>query len=123
MTSALDELRDMLPPAEIAALGGLLGLVRSMEGGGPASTHRTGVPKRLRLRVRCTAKRTSGTPCKAWAVHGARVCRAHGGSAPQVRIAATGRLEDAAFIRSLPPEARHRAAMMLGRSVGRMGGL
>lgn len=52
---------------------------------------------------RCTAHRTrDGQPCEAWAVHGATVCRAHGGAAPQVRAAATERLA---------VEAAHRLAL------------
>lgn len=43
---------------------------------------------RERPAVRCSAKRTDGQPCKAWAIHGGTVCRAHGGSAPQVRAKA-----------------------------------
>ena len=31
-------------------------------------------PVRLRLRVRCTAHRSDGAPCRAWAIHGGRVC-------------------------------------------------
>jgi hypothetical protein len=58
-------------------------------------------PARLRLRVRCTAHRTDGAPCKAWAIRGGRVCAAHGGRAPQVRDAARRRLESAALTRYL----------------------
>jgi hypothetical protein len=47
----------------------------------------------IRPRQRCTAHRsTDGQPCEAWAVHGARVCVAHGGAAWQVRRAAFDRL-------------------------------
>ncbi|MBP2365047.1 helix-turn-helix domain-containing protein [Pseudonocardia parietis] len=48
---------------------------------------------RLRPRpaVRCSARRKTGGPCGCWAVHGARVCRMHGGAAPQVRRAAEAR--------------------------------
>jgi hypothetical protein len=41
---------------------------------------------------RCTARKTNGEPCAAWAMRGATVCRVHGGSARQVRAAATERL-------------------------------
>lgn len=41
---------------------------------------------------RCTARRTDGTPCGAWAIRGGFVCRMHGGAAPQVRAAAHARL-------------------------------
>lgn len=47
---------------------------------------------RKRQARRCRAHRTNGAPCKGWAVYGAQVCRAHGGSAPQVQAAARERL-------------------------------
>jgi hypothetical protein len=48
---------------------------------------------------RCRAKRTNGEPCRAYPIHGADVCRTHGGSAPQVKAAAKRRLaEEAARI-------------------------
>lgn len=40
----------------------------------------------------CTAKRSNGQPCRGQAIRGARVCRVHGGSAPQVIEAARRRL-------------------------------
>ena len=40
----------------------------------------------------CTAKRRNGEPCLNYAVQGAKVCRMHGGSAPQVRAAAQVRI-------------------------------
>ena len=40
----------------------------------------------------CSAKTTKGTPCKAPAMHGQRVCHKHGGAAPQARRAAKLRL-------------------------------
>ena len=44
---------------------------------------------------RCTAKsRRSGNQCKNAAILGGRVCRFHGGAAPQVRRKANERLED-----------------------------
>ena len=33
--------------------------------------------------MKCTAKRTDGEPCKAWAVTGLKVCRVHGASSPR----------------------------------------
>ena len=54
-------------------------------------------PKRLRTRQRCTARRSDGQPCRAWAIHGGWVCAAHGGRAPQVAQAARERLERAAL--------------------------
>lgn len=40
----------------------------------------------------CTAKTSSGKPCRAPAISGGAVCQAHGGSAPQVRAAARERI-------------------------------
>jgi len=44
----------------------------------------------------CTAKRTNGERCKAPAIAGGRVCRAHGGACPQVIAKARLRLATAA---------------------------
>jgi hypothetical protein len=49
-------------------------------------------PKKLRLGIRCTARRTNGEPCQAFAVRGTWVCVAHGGKARHVREAARSRL-------------------------------
>lgn len=43
---------------------------------------------------RCTARRSSGDPCRAWAIRGGSVCAVHGGRAPQVRQRAARRLEE-----------------------------
>ena len=40
----------------------------------------------------CTAHRSNGEPCKAYAIKGGTVCRSHGGSARQVKEAARRRL-------------------------------
>lgn len=40
----------------------------------------------------CTARRRNGEPCLNYAIRGAKVCRLHGGSAPQVRAAAQVRI-------------------------------
>ena len=54
-----------------------------------ARTREARPPRKLRKgRERCAAHRRDGHPCQAPAVKGALVCRHHGGSAPQVRIAA-----------------------------------
>lgn len=39
----------------------------------------------------CKAHRNDGTPCRSYPVHGARVCRLHGGAAPQVKAKAEER--------------------------------
>src|SRR4051812_45676046 len=47
----------------------------------------------LPVSQRCTARSSrTGKPCKNWAVHGATVCKSHGGRAPQVIAAARRRL-------------------------------
>ena len=43
---------------------------------------------RKRQARRCSARRTDGQPCWAYAITGGEVCSAHGGSAPAVRAAA-----------------------------------
>ena len=43
-------------------------------------------------KVHCTAHTTAGRPCRNWSIRGGRVCRAHGGRAPQVKRAAAARL-------------------------------
>lgn len=47
---------------------------------------------RVRPAVHCSATRTNGQPCGAYAIVGGRVCRAHGGAAPQVRDVANRRV-------------------------------
>lgn len=47
---------------------------------------------RFRPAVPCSAKRTNGKPCQAYAITGGTVCWAHGGAAPQVRAAAHWRI-------------------------------
>lgn len=62
---------------------------------------------RKRQRRRCRARRTDGQPCGAYAVLGAPVCSAHGGSAPKVRVSGlarywevrTGKAYDRAYAR------------------------
>src|ERR1700691_4851910 len=43
-------------------------------------------------RERCHARTRTGRQCKAKAIEGGFVCRVHGGSAPQVRLAARRRV-------------------------------
>jgi hypothetical protein len=43
---------------------------------------------RNRQALRCSARRTDGQPCGAYAITGGTVCAAHGGSAPAVRASA-----------------------------------
>lgn len=56
---------------------------------------------RRRWARRCSARRKSGGRCRAWSVTGGKVCRAHGGGAPQVRQAARVRLEAERTLRVL----------------------
>ena len=65
---------------------------------------------RKRQARRCTAHRTEGSPCGAWAVAGATVCAAHGGRAPQVQAAAAQRIE--------ARKAATLAGAVLGRDLG-----
>lgn len=78
---------------------------------------------RYRQRERCSARRSDGEPCQAWAIHGAAVCSAHGGRAPEVaRKAAEAEAE-----RKLEAWAERspafRAATQLARSRREAGGL
>lgn len=57
--------------------------------GGPPPT---GLEARKHSGSVCTATRRDGTPCTNFAINGAKVCRMHGGSAPQVRAAAQVRI-------------------------------
>jgi hypothetical protein len=41
---------------------------------------------------RCSARKTDGTACNAWPIHGSHVCRVHGGSSGRVRAAAGQRI-------------------------------
>lgn len=50
---------------------------------------------RVRQARRCTARRTNGEPCRAYALLGAEVCWTHGGAARQVRQAAQRRVAEA----------------------------
>jgi len=55
----------------------------------PAYAREDSRPRKLRKgRDQCTAHRRDGGQCLAPAVEGVLVCRRHGGSAPQVQIAA-----------------------------------
>lgn len=46
--------------------------------------------------ARCSAHRTNGDPCNAFAIKGGTVCNKHGGSAPQVKKKAAERIQEAA---------------------------
>lgn len=50
---------------------------------------------------KCAGHRSDGEPCEKWAIKGMRVCRTHGGAAPQVRAAAERRQAEAAARRVL----------------------
>jgi hypothetical protein len=47
-----------------------------------------------RQALKCKARRTSGEPCKGYAVKGALVCYAHGGASPRARNAAAMKLAE-----------------------------
>lgn len=55
-----------------------------------------GNPKHQNLTNPCNATNRSGERCKLPAMKGGKVCRSHGGAAPQVKAAAKRRLEEAA---------------------------
>jgi len=58
-----------------------------------------GLHKLRKGRDRCSATRRDGEPCQAPAIEGGTVCRKHGGSAPQVAIAAKHvKLLEAAYV-------------------------
>jgi hypothetical protein len=50
---------------------------------------------------KCSGRRTDGRPCGAYAVNGAKVCSAHGGSAPQVKAKAAERITEQQIRREL----------------------
>lgn len=62
---------------------------------------------RTRQARKCRAHRKDGEPCGNYAIAGGRVCRMHGGSAPQVRRKARERIVMARA---------YRAMLMLSRS-------
>ena len=55
--------------------------------------------------MKCTAKRTNGEPCNAYAVKGLKVCRVHGGSSKRAKAAAARRLEEEKAQRRMTREA------------------
>ena len=64
--------------------------------------------------LRCSAtSKTTGQPCKGLAIAGGKVCRMHGGSAPQVRAAAAFRVMEA--YRALQPKAVQVVGELLNR--------
>lgn len=58
---------------------------------------------------RCRARRKNGERCKAWAIRGGFVCRAHGGAAPQVRAKAQQRARAAEIYREVVAKRQRRA--------------
>jgi len=54
---------------------------------------------RKRQALKCSAHRSDGNACGAWAIVGGTVCTAHGGSAPEVRAAARRRVAEAQAVR------------------------
>ena len=59
---------------------------------------------RKRQARKCTAHRTDGKPCSAWAMIAQEVCHAHGGLAPQARYAAYVRQTEADIRRQFDRE-------------------
>jgi hypothetical protein len=55
----------------------------------------------IRQAVKCTGRKTSGEPCRAWAVNGATVCSVHGGRAPQVKAKAARNVAERRATRAL----------------------
>lgn len=49
----------------------------------------------------CTAKKSDGSSCKAYAIKGGKVCRVHGGATRQVRAAAARRAQEEAARKQL----------------------
>lgn len=59
------------------------------------------MPRNLGKR-RCGARaRTTGQPCRRWAMHGQRRCLVHGGGSPQARRAAGERLARQSLLRAM----------------------
>ncbi|WP_131802460.1 hypothetical protein [Parafrankia soli] len=61
---------------------------------------------RVRWAVPCRAHRTDGSPCRAYAIRGGRVCRAHGGASPNARQVANTRMILDDFHRAFDREAK-----------------
>jgi hypothetical protein len=59
---------------------------------------------RKRQARKCSARRTDGKPCGAYAMIGGYVCRSHGGAAPAVRHAAYVRQTEAELHRQFEHE-------------------
>jgi hypothetical protein len=55
---------------------------------------------RVRQARRCHARRSDGSPCRAWAMAFQDVCRVHGGTAPRARKAAIDRRTEATLLRA-----------------------
>lgn len=69
---------------------------------------------RVRQARRCRARRTNGQPCRAWAINGGYVCRAHGGATRAAKRAAEWRLVRASVWREYRAE-QERLARELAR--------
>lgn len=52
-------------------------------------------------RTPCVATRKDGAPCKSWAIHGATVCRMHGGATRHVKAKAAARVAERTMTRTL----------------------
>lgn len=59
---------------------------------------------RVRWAVKCTAHRSNGQPCSAYAITGGYVCRTHGGAIGHVKAAAARRWERELMMRRIERE-------------------
>src|SRR5687767_10123973 len=80
----------------------------------------TGHMARMRQARRCTARRSNGLPCRCYAIVGGKVCRVHGGGAPQVRAAADRRvLQARTNVICARENARHELDLLLWQQARR----
>lgn len=74
-----------------------MGEVTQTEDVTPQRPGRKRTPDPRNPNIRCAAEQ-----CRAWAMHGTTVCKAHGGRAPQVRRKAEQRMLAAKIVKLLP---------------------
>jgi hypothetical protein len=77
---------------------------------------------KIRQARRCRARSSrTGAPCRAWAVTGGTVCRAHGGGSPAVRAAAAQRREIELVEKAMLRAERQREDWILERLAQELG--